>query len=482
LWKPGSDNDCPLAAPSDQSRAKSPFGARFMTPLLIGAALNPINSSLIATALVPLAGDMHVPAGRTDILIWSLYLTCAVAQPTLGRVSEEFGPRRVFLGGIILVLVAGVIGGLARSVTTLVVARVLIGLGTSAGYPSAMLIIRRRATTVGLQSPPGAVLGGLAVTSAVTLAIGPALGGVLVGLFSWRAIFLANIPVAVVAFATAVVWIAKDPKVERSRSGRRAWSRLDLPGVMAFGTATTLLLSFLIALPAIHWIWLGLSLAAAASLIFLELRVDDPFLDVRLLATNGPLTRTYLRYALTLLGIYVMLYGFPQWIEAARGLSPYGAGLLLLPMGALSAVTARIVARRKRLRPALIASAAFLVIGAAGQLCLGRHSPLLAIVGVTALFGLVAGFGNVSNQMTLYKEAPASKIGTAAGLLRTFGYGGSIAAASITGVVFRTRISDTGLHVIAVILIVIGAVVLVMTLCDRQLARADRPSAVTPSP
>ena len=99
---------------------------------------------MIAIALVSIASAMHVADGQTAILISSLYLTSAIAQPVAGRLSEEFGPRRVFLVGIVIVLVAGIIGGLARDMPTLVVARVLIGLGTSAGYPSAMLLVRRR--------------------------------------------------------------------------------------------------------------------------------------------------------------------------------------------------------------------------------------------------------------------------------------------------------------------------------------------------
>src|SRR6266700_2545054 len=158
------------------AKPERPFGPRFVTPMFMGSALNPINSSMIAIALVPIAGAMHVSVGQTAILISSLYLTSAIAQPAAGRLSEEFGPRRIFLVGIVTVLVAGIIGGLAQNMLTLVVARVLIGLGTSAGYPSAMLLVRRRATVIGLREPPREVLGGLTTTSAATLAIGPTVG------------------------------------------------------------------------------------------------------------------------------------------------------------------------------------------------------------------------------------------------------------------------------------------------------------------
>ena len=130
------------SAPRASSVAAEPeraFGPRFVTPLFMGSALNPINSSVIATALVSIAAAMHISVGRTSILISSLYLTSAIAQPAAGRLSEEFGPRRVFLAGIAVVLAGGLLGGLAQDMPTLIASRVLIGLGTSAGYPSAML-------------------------------------------------------------------------------------------------------------------------------------------------------------------------------------------------------------------------------------------------------------------------------------------------------------------------------------------------------
>src|SRR6266704_3331587 len=433
-----------------------PFGPRFVTPLFIGSALNPINSSMIAIALVSIAGAMHVADGQTAILISSLYLTSAIAQPVAGRLSEEFGPRRVFLVGIVIVLVAGIIGGLARDMPTLVVARVLIGLGTSAGYPSAMLLVRRRATAVGLRQPPGSVLGGLTTTSAATLAIGPTIGGVLIVWFDWRAVFWINVPVSAIAFVMALLWIAKDTEVVRGHSARDLVTRVDLPGVAAFGGAITALLVFLLSLPRLDWIALGISVAVAAGLVVLELRVSNPFLDIRLLVSNLALTRTYVRYCLTLLGIYVVLYGLTQWTEAAHHLSGYQAGLALIPMGVLSAVIARVVSRfTTRLRLWL----------------------MVAVICVSMMFGLVAGFGNVTNQTVLYVEAPAEKVGTASGLLRTFGYIGSIAAATITGVAFRARVSDTGLHLVAVILIGTGLVVVLLTLLDRQLAvpQKDQP-------
>ncbi|MBG0850367.1 MFS transporter [Streptomyces spinoverrucosus] len=451
---------------------RRPFDPRFVTPLYAGAALNPVNSSMIATALVPIAAAMGTGVGQTAVLISSLYLTSAIAQPAAGRLAEEFGARRVFVAGTTVVLVAGILGGFAWGMTPLIIARVLIGAGTSACYPSAMLLIRQHAAAAGMKEPPSSVLGGLAVAGAATVAVGPAVGGLLIGWLGWRTAFLINVPAALIALAMALRWIAKDPDRTQGRSLRTTAQRLDLPGMVTFAGALTTLLIFLDGLPQPNWILLGVTVVLAGVLVGWELKAVNPFLDVRLLASNPALTRTYLRNGLTLLGTYVILYGLTQWLQAARGLTSFQAGLILIPMGALSAVTARIASRSSAVRGWLIASAALLLVGAVATLPLTTGSPIVALVAVTALFGLTSGASTVANQTVLYRKAPASTIGTASGLLRTFGYVGSIASAAVTGIAFRDRVDDAGLHHISWALVVIGSLALLMTVIDRHLADA----------
>jgi predicted MFS family arabinose efflux permease len=158
----------------------------------------------------------------------------------------------------------------------------------------------------------------------------------------------------------------------------------------------------------------------------------------------------------------------------ARGLSAYEAGLLLIPMGACTAISARVVSHHVRLRLSLTVSALLLVIGAVGTLFLTSHSPLVVIIVVTGVFGLASGSSTVTNQTALYRAAPPQAVGTASGLLRTFGYVGSIASATITGIIFRGGVDDAGLRHISLILTGIGAVVLLMTVLDRHLASADK--------
>ncbi|MDB5074324.1 MAG: hypothetical protein JWO42_503 [Chloroflexi bacterium] len=460
----------------NQAEGRNPFSWRFVAPLFMGSTLNPINSSVIATALVAIAAAVHVSVGKTAVLVTALYLASAIAQPTCGKLAEVFGPRRVFLAGILTVLVGGLVGGFGQNLTTLIVSRILIGIGTSAGYPSAMLLIRRRAEEAGLAAPPGGVLGGLQIAGTVTAALGLPIGGVLVAAWGWRTTFFLNVPFALLALAMAVFWIPRDRHIEGPRNVRDIAARIDVTGIIGFGTAMTALLVFLFSLPHPSWLVLGLAVVLGAGLVGWELRTRHPFVDVRLLAANLALTRTYLRMALMTLCVYTVLYGLTQWLEAGRGITSREAGLLLLPMTGLSALVVGPISRRNLVRGPLIVAAGSSLVASIGVLLLGTSTPTIWIVAITLIFGITLGTTVSGNQTALYTQVTASQLGTASGLFRTFSYLGSIASSAMISIVFHTSVTDSGLHVIALIMIGVSAVALLITLADRQLR--TQPQAV----
>jgi MFS family permease len=447
------------------------FSWQFTTPLFIGSALNPINSSLIATALLPIAHGIGVPVGQTAALVTALYLASAIAQPTAGKAAEVFGPRRVFLIGIIGVGVGGLAGGFAQDLVTLLVSRVLIGLGTSCAYPTAMLLIRGRARDAGLDKPPGGVLGGLQIAGIATASLGLPVGGALVGAFGWRSVFFVNVPVALIALVATLIWVAPDGPLSRPLRFRDLAARLDLGGIAGFALAMIALLLFLFDLPAPNWYLLAVSAVLWITLVFWELRARSPFLDVRMLASNKALSLTYLRFGLSLLCLYVVLYGITQWIEGVRGLSETEAGLIVLPMTLVSGLIISPVARRNLVRGPIIAAAIACLIGSAGVLILSRDAWIGWVVVITLVFGLVMGFSAAGNQTALYSQAPAEQLGTASGLLRTFGYVGSIASSAITGIVFHTSVSDNGVHLIGWIMIGVSVALILISVLDRTLPR-----------
>jgi MFS family permease len=466
----------PVSADESTVRGK-PFSWRFTTPLFIGSALNPINSSMIATALVPIATGLHVSVGQTASLVTALYLASAIAQPTAGKVAEVFGARRVFLTGIVLVLLGGVLGGVAQDLLMLLIARVLIGLGTSCAYPTAMMLIQRRAKAAEMEKPPGGVLGGLQIAGIATASLGLPIGGLLVVAAGWRSVFLVNVPVALIALAAALIWIPRDPPQQAPRNARKVISRIDLTGIIGFAVAMTALLAFLFSIPKPNWIMLAATVVLFVALTLWELRAKYPFVDMRLLVRNGALTRTYLRYALVALCVYIVLYGITQWLEAGRGMSALGAGLLLLPTSVISGVVVAPISRRNLVRGPVIVGALASVVGSVGVLFLTSDTNIVWIVLITLLFGVALGTTASGNQIALYTQAPPEQLGVASGLFRTFGYLGSIAASAITGIVFHTSVSDSGVHLIALIMIGVSIVAVALSVLDRKLRSPGRPTS-----
>jgi len=442
-----------------------PFGWRFTTPLLLGSTLNPINSSLLATGLVGIGVDFHTGPGTTATLISVLYLCSAIMQPTMGKLSTIFGPRRVFLTGIAILFIAGVIGVLAPSFGFLVLSRALIGVGTSAAYPTAMAMVRRRADGLGM-GVPSRVLGNFSIAAQVTAVIGLPLGGILVTPFGWRALFFVNIPLAVVTFVLTLIGVQKQERPERTASWLRA---VDIPGILLFAATIAALLVFLSNLSAPLWWLVPVILVLGAAMIVWERRSKSPLIDVRMLGANRPLQRTYLRQTLVSLANYTALYGVSQWMEQSAGLTPSQVGLVLIPLSAFSIVIARIVSVRGWVRwPLLLASVALLAT-AAVLLVVTRDSSVFLLLLMSVLFGFTNGLSGFANQATLYVQSPAEEIAVASGLYRTFSYIGAIFSSSLIGIAFGTRATDGGLHTVAWVVAALGAAVLLLTAVDRRI-------------
>jgi predicted MFS family arabinose efflux permease len=213
----------------------------------------------------------------------------------------------------------------------------------------------------------------------------------------------------------------------------------------------------------VRWPALVGAVVFSAGLVWRELRAANPFIDMRLLVRNRALSRTYLRAGLTVFGTYVVLYGVTQWIEVAHGQTALAAGLIMLPVGAASALASQAFSGRKNPRMTFIGGSVFI-------LTLSKSSSVFAISAVTAIFGAVNGAGIVGNQLALYRQTPADTIGTASGLMRTSQYVSSIASAVLIGVVYSRTVDSAGLHHAALVLIGMSVVLLLMTLFDRRLS------------
>lgn len=453
----------------------SSFDRRLVAPMVLGSVLNPVNSSIIAVSLVPIGRAFDASPAETAWLVSGLYLATAVGQPVVGRLVDLLGPRRLYLAGAALVGLAGVLGLVAQHLGVLVLARVLLGLGTCAGYPSAMYLIRREARRTGEDSPAG-ILTVLSVANQTIAVLGPTLGGLLVGTAGWRSTFAVNIPLSL-----ACLWLGARRLPRHDRDPGLPRPRLDLAGVTLFGVMLLSAMLVLLERRIELWPLLVVSAVAAVAFAWVEVRGADPFVDLRMLARNAPLMATYTRNLLTATVTYVFLFGYTQWLQDGRGLGPEEAGLVVVPTFAAAILVAVATGRRPGVRGKLVAGGLAQLAAVVAMLLVADDTPAYALVVLALLVGLPQGLLNLANQNALYHQSDPDRTASSAGLLRTSMYVGALVAAALVGVLLDDGATSDGLHDLGAVTVGIAVLGLLLTVADRSLSRLGKPGGTPPA-
>jgi MFS family permease len=460
-----------LATRLRERRAASAFDPRLYAPMMLGAILNPINSSMIAVSLVPIGVAFGAPPSQTAWLVSALYLATSIGQPVVGRLIDTFGPRKLYLVSTALVGAAGLLGTLAPTFGFLVAARVLLGFGTCAGYPAAMYLIRSESQRTGRDSPQ-TVLTLLTISTQIIAVIGPSLGGLLIGLGGWRTIFAVNIPLSLAGVTLGALRLprATPQRPDAARPG------FDLAGIALFAGMLVALLLFLMSPALGHWYLLMIVLAAGTAFTLRELRTAEPFIDVRVLGGNLPLIATYGRTVLAYVVSYAFLYGYTQWLEQGRGLTASQAGLVLLPIFGAGILVASVTGRHREVRGKLLVGSIAQILACAMLLLLTATSGVWLLVAITVVLGVPQGLNSLANQNAVYHQADPARIGSSAGLLRTFMYLGAMIASAATGLFYGHHADTPGLHHLAVFMLVVGILFFLLTVVDRSLRRIGAPA------
>lgn len=438
-------------APPDRTRAGWAVAA-----LSLGTLLNPLNSSMIAVALVPLQHGFRVDVTTVTWVITSFYLASAAGQPLMGRLADRFGPRRLFLFGMLVVALTCALTPFAGTFAAVCAGRVALAVGTATAFPSAIAMLRPLAGGGGGGNAGGGSGGGggggahggrstprllsrIQIANTSGAAIGPVLGGALVTFLGWPAIFWVNVPLTALAFAGVWVFAPRDPQRVRTPLSRTL-AESDIPGILAFIATLTALLVFLLGLrPQPLWWLLPVSAAACALFVWRELSCAHPFLDLRLLAANRRLLMVYLCFAIFSVVYYSAFFGLPQLLQEHGGYSAGIAGLLMFPLAAVTIVVTPLAARAIEsvgLRVTLLWGAGGLVVGAGLLAVAAATTAPWAVLLLTAALGIPYCVVSIAMNQALYSAARPEDSGVAAGIFQTARYVGAIIATTVLGLLF----------------------------------------------
>jgi EmrB/QacA subfamily drug resistance transporter len=301
-----------------------------------------LDNTVVNVALPSIGRDFDIPQSQFSTLEWVVNgyaLTFAVLMLTGGKLADLLGRRRIFVAGLAIFTLASLACGLAGSANVLIGARVVQGVGSALMNPATLSII----TATFPPRQRGMAIGIWAGVSAMALAIGPLVGGLITEQVSWSWVFFINVPVGILGIIVARLVITES----RDQSENQ---RLDLPGLLVSAGALFALTYALIEANKHGWTSpLILSLFAAAAVGFvafalLELHQRAPMLDLTLFKnpTFAGANTVMLLVGLAMFGVffYVSLY-----VQNVLGYSPTQAGAIFLPMTILIVLLAPIAGR-----------------------------------------------------------------------------------------------------------------------------------------
>jgi EmrB/QacA subfamily drug resistance transporter len=411
-----------------------------------GAILVPLNSTMLAVALPSVMSTFSVAPDAAATLVTVYLGAVAIALPVSGTLGDRFGHRRAFLAGVGGFGVASLIAALAPMFGVLILARVLqAGSGALVSTSSVALV---RAT-----SPPGrrgAAFGLFDMLVSTSAALGPLVGGLIVGAFDWRAMFLLAAPIAVVAIVA--VAIRPDPMAVAERDGEAAPARpIDAPGLAVLALV---LVAILLALRGGRDGALDTVAALAVPVLLiafvrLELATDHPAVDPRLFIAR-PFAAAVAGILLSTIVLHATLVLVPLLVEVLQGGSPEATGLVLLGISALGAVAApfggRLSDRIGRRGPALVGALAT-AAGLAVLWQVGAVASLVVLGGLLAIVGAGMGLAGSPRQAAALETVGPERVGMAAGTYYTARYLGGVLGASLAGAVLGGAVTAGGVSV-----------------------------------
>jgi DHA2 family methylenomycin A resistance protein-like MFS transporter len=441
---------------------------------MFGFFMITIDVSAVNVALATMGKELHATTAGLQWVVDGYTLMFAALLLSAGALSDRIGARRAYVIGITGFTLASVACGAAPSLGVLTGARFVQGCAAAMMLPSSLALIRQAF------SDPASRARGVALwTTAGSFAVaaGPAIGGVLVSTWSWRGIFLINVPAGVAALAL-LAGVPRSPKLPAG---------LDLPGqltaLLALGGFTYAIISGASGYTSPRaLVAFAVCLIAAVAFLVVESRASSPVVPLELFRGIAPLTVVGTGFAINV-AWYGIVFVMGLYVQQVRGASALAAGLMFVPM-AIGIMIANLCSHRLAARS-----------GPAAPLVIGLVVTAVALVGLlwagsvwqTALlmipFGLV-GLSIPTLITILLEHVPAAQAGLAGGVLNA-----SRQMGSATGVALFGGLLTGSFHsgmvtslVISACLLALAAVANAVTFRgrDRLTRAARRPPALTP--
>lgn len=406
--------------------------------LMAGLFLSELDQTIFATALPTVVGDLT----GVDRMLWvttSYVLAATIMMPVYGKVGDQIGRKGLYVGALVVFLIGSVIGGLAPDMTWLIIGRAVQGLGGG----GLLILVQAIIADLIPARDRARYLSAMGAVFAASAMLGPPLGGWLTATVGWRWAFWMNLPLGGIAIAIAATFL-------RLPVRPRARFRLDAWGISALAiTVTSLVLASSWAGTSYAWgspliIFLGAAaVVGGAAFVLIERRAAEPLIPLHLFRQRNVTCAVGagLLFGFALMGAIAYL---PTFLQMVDGLSPAGAGLMMLTLIAGLALTtiaaAQIVSRTGRYKLLPIVGSIIVAVALALLSALPVETDLV-LTGFY-LFGFGAGMGCALQILVLIVQNSVSEgqVGTATASNDFFREIGVVVGSAVVGALFTARL------------------------------------------
>jgi EmrB/QacA subfamily drug resistance transporter len=446
----GADGEIDLSDPDPEEAGPELRMPHFgMAVICFILFLTFLDNTVISATLSDVQSGLHAGVAQLQWVVSGYALAFASLMLMAGTLGDLYGRKKLMLIGVVIFCGGSVLCALADSTGTLTAGRVVMGVGAACSEPGTLSMIRhlyphrrRRARALGIW----------AAVSGLALALGPVIGGVLVGLWSWRAVFWFNLIFGALALLAAAIVLPENSDPVRAR--------LDFPGfilgAMAIGFATFATIAGETAGYVVWWILLlyGVAVAAAVLFVVVELRAENPVLNVRFFRKPAFANSTILAFT-TYFGIFSIFFFVALYLEVVGSASPFSLALDFIPMTVgmvlASLFTGRWVSAMGPRYPMVVGC----VLAAAGiiltEVVISPTSGVSSVGWTLALAGIGFGIVIVPVTSSALTTVPPEHSGMAASATNTSRELGAVAGVAILGSIVNGQLTVNLTHRLAAI-------------------------------
>jgi EmrB/QacA subfamily drug resistance transporter len=433
---PAAPGTVSTGAPADEGLSRDVLVVAGV--VMLGAVMSILDTTVVNVAIDHLAVAFNSSLTTIQWVITGYTLSLAAVIPVTGWAADRFGTKRIYMTSLVLFTLGSAASGLSWSADSMIVFRILQGIGGGMIMPAVMTILTKKAGPHRM----GRVMGVLGVPMLIAPILGPILGGWLVDDVSWRWIFFINLPIGVIAFILAQRVLEPDTSQPSHRFDWIGMGTLS-PGLAVFiyGLAESATYGFG---DVRSWgpTLLGVLLIAG---FFVHSWWDKaPLIDVRLFVRSpaGAAAGTFLLFAIAVFGSMLMT---PLYYQVVRGDSALTAGLLMAP-GGIGAMFLMPVSGKltDKYGPTWmpVAGLPFIVIGLIPFAFVGAHTSYVILSAGNFVQGIGMGIAMMPTMTAAMQAVPPSAIARTSTAMNIIRQGGASIGTAVLSVILATEIKD----------------------------------------